>query len=584
MTTRERQIFWTLALFCAGTRFLAMARSIWEWDETLFCLAMRDYDVTSHHPHPPGFPVYVAAAKLLRAIIPSDFRAFQALNLAAGVLLFPAMFLLARELRLRFSTSIVAALLLSFFPNVWFFGGTAFSDVVSLTLVVFAVAMFIRGFRDANAYLIATFVLALSIGIRPQNLLIGLVPGAIATWHRARASVRDVIFAALIGIATVATAYGCAVYATGSFDDYMNAVRTHSAYITNVDSFRAPARPPLWRLFDRFFIKQYQSPPLSIIISIFVAVSIAGAIRQRDGRIGLIAAAFVPFAIAAWLMLDRFSITRFSIGYAPMFAILAADGISRAVRSRDDLTLIAGGALAAAFVVWTLPALTPVRDEVAPSVAAFDAVRTHLDPARDQLFVGFSMVPFAQYFAPYFPYQRVLDERALPLSTGRRRAWLLAEIDHTQPHGYVFQRERDKLWNIARRHYFEVALEPVDRVADFSSGWYAAERSEFEEWRWMGPRSVTILPPASGETELRIHGNVRPEIIGANIDVVLNGKTIDRIRTEGTEVSKDYWLQPAANGEKNVLELSIDRTVPPEPGGDPRTLGFQLVFLSWGPG
>lgn len=577
-------LFWILALFSAATRFLAMSRSIWEWDETLFCLGMRDYDVASHHPHPPGFPVYIAAAKLLRTFIPSDFRALQTLNLVAGVLLFPAMFLLARELRLRFSTSIIAALLLSFFPNVWFFGGTAFSDVVSLTLVVFAVAMFIRGFRDANAYLIGTFALALSLGIRPQNLLIGLVPGAIATWHRARESVRDVVFAALIGIVTVVVAYGSAIYATGSYEQYMNAVRAHSIYITNVDSFHAAARPPLWRLFDRFFMKQYESPPLSVIISIFVVVSIVGAIRQRDRRIGLIAAAFVPFAIAAWLMLDRFSITRFSIGYAPLFAVLAADGITRAVRGRDDLTLIAGGALAAAFFAWTLPALTPVRNDVAPSVAAVQAIGTHLDPARDHLFVAFSMVPFVQYFTPYFPYQRVLDERALPLSIGKRRAWLLAEIDHTKPHGLVFQRDREKLWNIARRHYFEVALEPVDETADFASGWYGAERAEFDEWRWMGPRSLTVLPPATGETELRIHGNVRPEIVGAHITVVLNGKTIEQFATTGTEVAKDYWLQPAAEGRKNVLELSIDRTIPPQPGGDPRSLGFQLVFLSWGPG
>jgi len=193
-------------------------------------------------------------------------------------------------------------------------------------------------------------------------------------------------------------------------------------------------------------------------------------------------------------------------------------------------------------------------------------------------------VPFVQYFAPYFPYQRVLDERALPLSIGKRRAWLLTEIDHTQPRGFVFQRDREKLWNIARRHYFTVALEPVVENADFASGWYAPERSEFDEWRWMGARSVTILPPATGETELRIHGNVRPEIVGAHIQVVLNGKTLESFATTGTEVSKDYWLQPAANSQKNTLELSIDRTVPPQPGADPRELGFQLVFLSWGPG
>src|SRR5512142_2512491 len=89
LTGRQRAVVWSVAFFSAATRFLAMARSLWDWDEALFCLGMRTYDVTSHHPHPPGFPVYIGAAKLLRLFIPSDFRSLQAVNLIAAVLLFP---------------------------------------------------------------------------------------------------------------------------------------------------------------------------------------------------------------------------------------------------------------------------------------------------------------------------------------------------------------------------------------------------------------------------------------------------------------------------------------------------------------
>src|SRR5438477_9825728 len=198
MNRAERLTYWLLALVCAATRFLATARSLWDWDEALFCLGMRSYDVASHHPHPPGFPVYIAAAKVVRLFAPSDFRAMQSLNLIAGVLVFPAMFMLARELRLKFTTSVIAGALLAFFPNVWFFGGTAFSDVASIVLVIYAVAFLFRGCRDANAYLIGAFLLAISVGIRPQNLLVGIFPAAISTWYRARESIRDVAFAAMI--------------------------------------------------------------------------------------------------------------------------------------------------------------------------------------------------------------------------------------------------------------------------------------------------------------------------------------------------------------------------------------------------
>src|SRR4029079_3876703 len=117
LTSRQRAIFALLAIVTAASRFLAMAKTLWDWDEALFCLGMRAYDVSQHHPHPPGFPIYIACARFVRLAIHDDFRALQAVNLVAGCLLFPAMFLLARELRLRFQIAAMAAFVSAFLPN-----------------------------------------------------------------------------------------------------------------------------------------------------------------------------------------------------------------------------------------------------------------------------------------------------------------------------------------------------------------------------------------------------------------------------------------------------------------------------------
>jgi hypothetical protein len=581
LTGREHAIYWSVAVVCAASRFLAMARSLWDWDEALFCLGMRSYDVASHHPHPPGFPVYIAAAKIVRVFIDSDFHALQALNLIGGVLLFPAMFMLARELRLRFTTSVIAGALLAFFPNVWFFGGTAFSDVASITLVVYAVAFLFRGCRDANAYFVGMLLLALSVGIRPQNLLVGIFPAAVSTWFRARQSIRDVGFAALIAIAVVGVSYAAATHATGSAGPYWNAIRVHSDYIARVDSFRSPERPPLWRLIDRFFIKQYQSPGLSIAVSVFVLFSIASAIRTRDRSMLFNAATFAPFAIAAWLMLDRYSISRFSIGYAPMFAIFAADGISRIGR-RAKIEAVIGAALVAGFAIYTWPALAVARHSVSPSVLGVQAVRQHLDPKKTDLYVAFPMTPFIDYFLPNHPYHLVFDERALPLTVPARKPYLLTEIDHTEPTGYVFRRDRDRLWNIARRHYFEVALEPLPQLPQFVSGWYPAERRGVEEWRWMSSHSVTTLPRSSGTTKLRIQFDVPDELMSQapTISVLMNSALVDRFRAPEAHLVREYDVVPGPAA--NILEITTDRTLRSF-SSDPRDLGLLVRYLSWGP-
>ncbi|HVS33869.1 MAG TPA: glycosyltransferase family 39 protein [Thermoanaerobaculia bacterium] len=569
-------IFWIVAVVCALSRFAARARSIWDWDEALFSLGMREYDVTNHHPHPPGFPVFIGMAKLVRLVADSDFRALQTISLIAGVFAFPAVFFLARELKFRFETSVVAGAVFAFFPNVLFFGGTAFSDVPSIVLVVWAAVFLLRGRESRNAYWLGTFLLALAIGMRPQNLLVGLLPGALATLRRRPV---EVLVAVLIGIVVTGLAFGGAVYATGDLSAYVSTVRAHGDYIARIDSFRSPDRPPLWRLFLHFFTKQYQSGAMSIVATLFVIVSLAGAARTRDRPVLLTLLMFAPFAIFAWLILDRFSITRFSIGYQPMFALLVADGISRTVRQARVAEFVLGGAVVTAFAAWTLPALGPVRRHISPPVQAVDTVRQQFVPGRDTLFIGYSMTPFVEYDAPELSFIRVKDDRALPL-TPVDRSFLLAEVTDRAPEGFLFQRRRGNLWNIARRHYFEVVFQPVTRTADFVSGWRAPYREGMDEFRWMGARSETHLPPASGDTVLRLQFDIPADLVETHprVTIALNGKVVDQLQMTTDVAYPDYHVVPAPAGATNVLELSIDQTVLEE--GENR--GLRLRFLSWG--
>lgn len=577
MTWGTAGVFWSVALVCAISRFAARARSLWDWDEALFCLGMVEYDVTSHHPHPPGFPVYIAMAKVARFITNDDFRAFQSLNLIAGILVFPAVFLLARQIGLRFETSVVAGALFAFFPNVWFFGGTAFSDVPSIVMAVFAAVFLFRGAESRRDYFIGTFLLALAIGIRPQNLLVGLFPGIVATLRR---PLRDVLGALVMGVVVVGVAFGGAVWATGSLDAFLTTVRGHSEYIAEVDSFRSPNRPPLWRIFDRFFLKQYQSAALSIFTSIFVIVSVAGSIRNRDRSMLYNFLTFAPVAIAAWLMLDRYSISRFSIGYAPMFAVFAADGIRRTMergRSRPRGEVILGGLLIAAFAVWTFPALTPVRNEVSPTVQAVEAAKRAIDPAAETLFVGYSMGPFVEYLAPDLPFIRVIGASAVPL-TPATQPFLLAEVGRGAAEGEVFRRERGRLWNIARRHYFEITLGPLTNSAQFGEGWYEAQRHGADDWRWMAARSTTVLQPSADRRELRIEFMVPAAVIGGTLTVVLNEKVIARVPLDSSSAALTWDVDPAPPGAPNRLGLIVDRTAEEEG----RTVGLKMRYIGWG--
>ena len=240
-----------MTILIAAARAASMAASPWDWDEVQFLLGLRDYDVLFHRPHPPGFPLYIGAGKLMQAAGLSDFRALQALNLIAGTALFPAALFAFREMQFSVRTAVIAAILLVFMPNVWFFGGTAFSDVPALALTLLAIGLLLRGCRSNRAYVGGAVVLAITLGIRPQNLLIGAAPLLVGTWCCLRQRRRSAVALGAIGaVMIVGIAYGAAAAITG-WPRYADAVEMHRQYTAAVDSGREP-----WNTtFDEFFLR-----------------------------------------------------------------------------------------------------------------------------------------------------------------------------------------------------------------------------------------------------------------------------------------------------------------------------------------
>ena len=555
LSRSQRALLIGTTIVTAVTRWLALAKTPWDWDEMLFILALRRYDVALHHPHPPGFPLWIFFAHLVHALGFDEFHSLQFLAFLASVAIVPAMFFLCRALGLRFGTSLSAAAILAFFPNVWFFGGTALSDVPSMTLVVVALALL---FDDR--YLAGVAVLAVAAGIRPQNLLIGAIPLLLASARQRR---RDVVLAALVLAAIVGISYGVAIEKTG-WTAYRQTVAAHSDYITKIDSFRSPLRPPLRRVFLDFFVRPYRMPAINITITLFAAIALGVGLVKRRRHVLLMLAAFGPFCLFAWLMLDHFSASRFSIGYAPLMALLAADGIALVAR-RDGFAAI----LVAGMIVWTWPALRVVHTTDSPPVQAAGWIRARVD-RRTPLYVHRGMIPYAQALLADREVDEVLSPPA-QWASGPTPLFLREDsgaINFTRPRGH--------LWWLTRQRYFVVSVTPVTQRAILRSGWYDEEGSNGARWRWMGARSVTELPPAA-RAHLLLSLYVPRDLVGSpDVEVRLNGAVIARVHatTPDIDIERDV-----AGGAANELVIETSRAV--KPPNDPRILGLRLNALEW---
>src|SRR5258708_26717383 len=102
---------------------------------------------------------------------------------------------------------------------------------------------------------------------------------------------------------------------------------------------------------------------------------------------------------------------------------------------------------------------------------------------------------------------------------------------------------------MARRHYFDVALAPIEAVPQFTEGWNAPELTELDEYRWCGTRGVIRLPPGTGPALLRLEFMVASEMLPEHpkVTITLNGRTIESFTPaqETTELQRTCPSPPA---------------------------------------
>ncbi|HSP35942.1 MAG TPA: hypothetical protein VLU46_16635, partial [Thermoanaerobaculia bacterium] len=370
-----------------------------------------------------------------------------------------------------------------------------------------------------------------------------------------------------------------AVIATGGWERYSEAVRAHQQYIAQTDSFRSPTRPALYRLLDDFFVRPYHAPVINIAVTLLGLISVAVALARRRAPILIAIAAFAPFCLVAWLYLDHFSASRFSIGYAPLIAVLAADG---AMVAGESIGWIIGAALTIGMFVWTFPAIQLARTSDSPPVQAIRFIRSQPKAPLD---VHESLGPYAEYFLDDYRAEWTLHPPPLA-RLDPSPAWYLREGAIERPDARNFTWPHGTAWNVARRRYFEVGVIPIRGKVEFGDGWYGEEITPTTSWQWMAGRGRIVLPEVRGASRLRMRFFVPLHVIRGTPTVTIrrNGVVVKTIAVREPFVDFVYDFAGAAGPQ--TIDIDTDRTVNPlreHISGDGRDLGLRLDEMEWIP-
>jgi hypothetical protein len=592
LTSRQRVGVILLGIFVALTRFYAISRSMWDWDEALFAPALHHYDVALHHPHPPGFPLFFALAKLARMFIDDDFHALRAISIAASLFLFPAIFALARSLRFRFRTCVTAAMLFCFLPNVWYWGGTGFTDELALVTSLAGAAFLLRDDRKRSTYILGCIFFAATMLVRAQNVLLAW-PWIVASWRRLRSGQRrDVIAGTALIVVLVVTGYGIAAELTG-VDDFIAATKEHQYYVATVDGALNPVRKPMQFLLQDFLIDPFESRSASTAMFAFALLAF---FRPRRSQLDIVLT-FEPNFLLALFFLNPTGISRLSLGYIAANALLAADGMDVAATfiaarfralPRERLAIVLQSLFAAIivgrYVIWVRPGLHEVRHFDSPPVQAMLWIRKNV-PRGGKVYMAGGLESFVAYFLPDYKVTEVPDNFDASTLRAENNAVFAADRPNPSVQAVNFTRPRKRLWALFNRRYFEASVLPLTGWIKFGAGWYGEERrDDRDRWRWMGLESHTLLEPLAHRAQLgfRVTFPLQGEPPPA-LTVMLDGRVVDRFVPKQADVERLYVVD-SRGGVPDELVLSVDHVMNlsrAHTGSDPRDLGMQLHRILW---
>ena len=378
---------------------LVLARPLdpFEWDEVLFQRALDRYDVANHSPHPPGYPLYVAIAKVVRLAVGDPQLALQIVGIGSALAALVLTWLLARRLGAPRSAATLAAATLAVIPGFAFNANIGMSDVPGVAAAVGVALLFVLAWDRPGLLVVAAAAAGILSGIRIASL-IPAMPFAVVAFFIAwrRSAWRWLVFSQVAFVFAAVAVWLPAVLVTGP-ERFSGAVQQQAEYIQRAwVHMRLPGAQgiDIIRAWGVRWLGVLRMAAMLWVLVLVGAVAWWLRCRRRLATVmSLGAGAFLLFVVYE---LEYDLAMRYAIPAAPFLAILAS-GV--AVLRRPAMRLVGQAALAlwiAGTAVWLAPAFA-VRLQPAPVWQALHYVRASFLPERTRVMSDAAMGPHVDY-------------------------------------------------------------------------------------------------------------------------------------------------------------------------------------------
>lgn len=231
--------FFLLTIF---SRLPFTSKYLYHLDSGHFALALQDYNLVLHQPHPPGYFLYVMLGKLLHLFVSDVNTTFVLISIFFSGLTVVTVYYIGKEL-FDERTGIFSALLMLTSPNFWFHGEVALTYPAEAFFSAIIGLFCWRAYQGKKSYLlISALMLAVAGGFR-QNTAVFLLPLWIFSVRKE--SYRSIVNGLLLFCIVSFAWFLPMVMYTGGLSVYIEAFRELLVYNTGLNSVFQKGLPAL---------------------------------------------------------------------------------------------------------------------------------------------------------------------------------------------------------------------------------------------------------------------------------------------------------------------------------------------------
>ena len=415
-----------LALIFALAHLPFLATSLEDIDSVNFALGVRDFDVATHRPHPPGYPVYIGLGKIATAIAgvgmdapPSTLEAksLSVLSLLAGLAAIFALYSVFRSMRPGVEASspsktpagsrapidlvaFTATAITVSCPLFWYLAVRPMSDLPGLAFALAAQACLMLawarqtpgadGDRRLSAALMSAsgrmivlgaFLAAVSIGLRSQTVWFTVPLLMLVLLDRIGRGVAGAMIGGGVMFVVGGLLWGIPLLiASGGVNAYLAALGTQAGEDFAGGEMLYANPSPRFAAFAmlRTLVYPWDSTPLAAVVLVLAAAGLI-QLTWRDRRSLTAVVAMAGPYFAFHLLFQDTSFVRYALPLVPPVAFLAVRGVSlvseRAVPLVAALVSIAG-------IIVASPVLTAYGAEASPVVRVIGAMQADARTTR----------------------------------------------------------------------------------------------------------------------------------------------------------------------------------------------------------